>query len=252
MPSKACLRLTVPPLPSRYLNSICSSPLPKRTRSLISLRQALERRLDVELRVPREGLNQLEVVGIAPIPAAYRAAGERQMRIGDDLLGIEEFLRAEAVAARTGADRAVEGEQPRLELRQRVIADRACELGGEHELGARGSSMYATVPARADAQRGLEGFGRRWLRSGRTRNRSTMTSTVCLRLTSSLGARSSSTTSPSMRARTNPPACSSSMSSACSPLRSEIAGASSISAVSSGCSSTASTIWLMVCAARSM
>ena len=57
---------------------------------------------------------------------------------------------------------------------------------------------------------------------------------------------------PSMRARKKPPACSSSMSSACSPLRSAMAGASSIKAVPSGIASTASTIWLTVWAARSM
>src|ERR1700679_1937106 len=47
-----------------------------------------------------------------------------------------------------------------------------------------------------------------------------------------------------IRARTKPPARNSSMSSACSPLRSAMAGASSINAVPSGCESTASTIWL--------
>jgi hypothetical protein len=61
--------------------------------------------------VPRQRLDQLEVIGVAPIPAAHRAAGERQVRIGDDLLGIEEILGAEAVAGRAGADRAVEREQ---------------------------------------------------------------------------------------------------------------------------------------------
>ena len=69
------------------------------------LRQALERRLDVELGVPRQRLNQLKIVGVAPIPAAHRSAGQRQMRIGDDFLGIEKFLGAEAVAGGAGAGR---------------------------------------------------------------------------------------------------------------------------------------------------
>src|SRR5580704_11447156 len=99
MPSKACLRLTVPPLPSRYLNSICSSSLPNSTRSLI-----FWGRLSY---------------GASTSNFAHRAAGEGQMRIGDDLLGIEEILRPETVAARTGADRTVEGEESRLELGER-------------------------------------------------------------------------------------------------------------------------------------
>ena len=100
------------------------------------LRQALERRFDVEFRVPRERLDQLKIVGIAPVPAAHRAAGERQMRVGDHFLGVEKLLGAEPVAARAGADRAVEREQARLELGQRIIADRAGEFVGEHELRA--------------------------------------------------------------------------------------------------------------------
>ena len=160
MPSKVCWRLTVPPLPSRYLNSICSSPLPNSTRSLIFSRQAFERRLDVELGVPRQRLNQLKVVGVAPVPAAHRAAGQRQMRIGDDLLGIEELLSAEAVAARAGADRTVEGEQPRLELGQGVVADRAGEFVREHQLGAlRVVHVGDPRHALAQPQGGLEGFG---------------------------------------------------------------------------------------------
>jgi hypothetical protein len=40
----------------------------------------------------RERLDHLEVVGVAPVPAAYRAAGQRQMRMRDDARRIEELL----------------------------------------------------------------------------------------------------------------------------------------------------------------
>ena len=64
---------------------------------------------------------------------AVRAAGERQVLVLDDTLGIEELPDAEAVAARAGARRVVEGEQARLELGQRVAADVAGEAVGEDE-----------------------------------------------------------------------------------------------------------------------
>jgi len=56
------------------------------------LRQAFERRLDVEFRMARQRLNELEIIGVAPIPAAHGAAGERQVRIGDYLRRIEKIL----------------------------------------------------------------------------------------------------------------------------------------------------------------
>ena len=43
-------------------------------------------RLDVEVVVPRERLDELEVVGVAPVPAAHRAARERQVRMHHDAL----------------------------------------------------------------------------------------------------------------------------------------------------------------------
>src|SRR2546421_86566 len=76
----------------------------------------------------------------------------------DDALGVEELDRAQAVAARAGAHRVVEREQARLELGQRVIAQRARELGGEQmflsAVGLDDECAPIGVP-----QRGLEGFG---------------------------------------------------------------------------------------------
>ena len=120
--------------------------------------QALERRLDVEAGVPRQGLNELEIVGIAPVPAAHCPACERQMRIGDDFVGIEELLRTQAVAGGAGADGAVEREQPRFEFRQRVVAHGAGELVGEDELGGRGVHERHLRDSLAHPQRGFEGL----------------------------------------------------------------------------------------------
>ena len=81
------------------------------------------------------------------------------MRIGDDLLGIEEFLGTEAVAGRAGADGAVEREQPRLEFAQRIIANGAGELVGEHEFGAlRVVHERHARDSRPEPQRGFEGL----------------------------------------------------------------------------------------------
>ena len=121
------------------------------------LRQTLERRFDVEFHVPRQRLNQLEVIGIAPVPAAHRAAGKRQMRVCNHLAGVEELLRAESVAARAGADRAVERKQTRLELGERIIADRAGKLVGEDELRPlRGIHGGDSRDPPAEPQRGLK------------------------------------------------------------------------------------------------
>jgi hypothetical protein len=93
--------------------------------------QVLPGRLDVELVVGRHRLQQREGVGVAAVPALDGAAGQRQRREGDDAVGVEHRHLAQALTARAGAHRRVEGEQPRLQLRQRIGADRAGELAGE-------------------------------------------------------------------------------------------------------------------------
>ena len=124
------------------------------------LRQLFERRLDVELGMPRQRLNQLKIIGVAPIPATHRAAGEGQVRIADDFVRIEEFLRAQAVASGAGADGTVEGKQPRFEFAQGIIADRAGELVGEHQLRARRIIHVGDArDALPQAQRGFKRLG---------------------------------------------------------------------------------------------
>ena len=92
--------------------------------------------LNVEAVVFGERLQHRVIEVVAPVPAADRAAREREIRMRHDALGVEELDRAQAVAARAGAHRIVEREEPRLELGERVLAgrDRASVLCGEQML----------------------------------------------------------------------------------------------------------------------
>ena len=94
------------------------------------LGQLREWLVQVEAVMLGQALQHLEIELVAAIPAFDRAGCERKLRKGDDALGVEETDRTQAVAARARAHRIVEGEQARLELLQRVAADRARELGG--------------------------------------------------------------------------------------------------------------------------
>src|SRR6185312_11280645 len=116
--------------------------------------------LDIEVVVPRERLNELEVVHVAPVPAADGSAGERQVRMHDDTMRIEEMLDAQPVAGRACTGWVVEREQLRLQRRHAVAAHRAGVTAGEHELFPRRlvQEGESCQPAR-QAQRGLERLG---------------------------------------------------------------------------------------------
>ena len=124
------------------------------------LGQLLPRRFDVEAEVPRERLDQLEVVRVATVPAADRAAGQRQARVHDDARGVEEFLQAEPAAGAAGAVRVVERKKPRLELGETVAADRAGEAIREQQRLARGIVVEGEPRGTLrERERGLERFG---------------------------------------------------------------------------------------------
>ena len=95
---------------------------------------------------------------VAAVPAADRAACERQIGMRHDALRIEIFHRAQAVAARAGAHRVVEREQARLELGQRVVAHRARVLGGKQMFLAAVRFHYDGL-AVGVAQGGFQGLG---------------------------------------------------------------------------------------------
>jgi hypothetical protein len=96
----------------------------------------------------------------------HGAAGEAQARKRDDAVGVEHRGVAEAVAGRAGADRRIEREQARLELGQRVAADRAGELAREQVLAAAVHLERDRAPV-GDAQRRLEAFGQALAQPGR-------------------------------------------------------------------------------------
>ena len=93
----------------------------------------------VEAVVGGQRLDGLAVVGrLALGPRGDGAAQQRQALVGDDEAGVEEELDPEAVARRAGAERRVEREQARLDLRDGEAGDRAGELLGEGDaLGLR-------------------------------------------------------------------------------------------------------------------
>ena len=117
--------------------------------------QLLEGRLQVEAVVTRERLQHLKIEMVAPVPAFDRARSERQVRKGDDALGVEKGDGTEAVALGAGAHRIVEREEPRFQFGQRIAADRARELRGEKVLAA-GVHFHREGTAIGMAERGLE------------------------------------------------------------------------------------------------
>ncbi len=94
--------------------------------NLLNLRRQLAPgRFDVEIVVTRERLDELKVIRVAPVPTADRAARQREIRMHDDALGIEELFHPKAVAGGAGSGRVVERKQLRLERRHAIAAHRA-------------------------------------------------------------------------------------------------------------------------------
>ncbi len=123
-------------------------------------RQVLPRGLHVEAVMGAQGADQLEVVGVAPVPSADGPPGETCLWPAHDFGRIEELFGAQAVAGGAGARRVVEGEQPGLQLRDAVAAEGAGEGGGEQEfLVVRRVDPGHPRQAIGEAQRGLEGLG---------------------------------------------------------------------------------------------
>ncbi|MNP25110.1 hypothetical protein D3C76_1179030 [compost metagenome] len=122
-------------------------------------RQFVERHFQTEFIVGRQRPEHLEVIDVAPVPAANRAFGQGQLSI-NQALDVEELLDPQAVTGRAGTGRVVEGKQLGLEFTDGVPANWAGEARGEDHLFAR---LVVHRCHQGDAicqfQRGLEGFG---------------------------------------------------------------------------------------------
>ena len=123
------------------------------------LRQLLPRQGQAELVVLGEAFQRLHVIlrgGVGP--GRDRAVAQALLLVRHHQLRIEIELAAEAVADRAGAERVVEGEQPRLDLVDGEAGDRAGEARGEDDalaLVGRVDEQQAV----GEAERGLHAVG---------------------------------------------------------------------------------------------
>ena len=66
--------------------------------------QLVKRRINSKPIVPGERFDQLKVICITPVPAAYGTIGQAQGTVLDDLVGIKKLDDAKAVTTGTGTD----------------------------------------------------------------------------------------------------------------------------------------------------
>jgi hypothetical protein len=93
---------------------------PVQEQVLVLLGQVLPGRVEIDLVAIRDRLDdRLVVAGAADRPRDERTLPDRESRIGDEQVGVDLLLGPEPGTARAGAVRGVEGEDPRLQLRQR-------------------------------------------------------------------------------------------------------------------------------------
>src|SRR5690625_6420480 len=76
--------------------------------------QLAKRCFNVKPVVSRQRLDELKIVGVAPVPAANRPAGQRQLRVGHHPVGVKKLLQTQAVTGLAGARR--RSEEPTSEL----------------------------------------------------------------------------------------------------------------------------------------
>ena len=111
-----------------------SPPVPNRNRSCSSLLELAPRPVEVDLvPVGDRPDDRLVEAAVRDAPRHERALGDGERRVGYEQVGVDLQLRAQAGAARTGAVRRVEGEDPRLELGQRDAVVGAGEVLGEEQ-----------------------------------------------------------------------------------------------------------------------
>src|SRR5580704_827676 len=98
------------------------------------LRQILPLGVEGELVVLTQRRERLHVIGRAGFgPRRDGALAQGALLVGNDQVGVDVLLDAEATAFRAGAERIVEREQPRLDFRDGEAGDRAGEFFGEDQ-----------------------------------------------------------------------------------------------------------------------
>ena len=171
---------------------------------LLLVRQLLPRPVEVDLPLVGDRLDdRLVEARAAHRPRDERALADRERRVGDEQVGIDLLLRAEAGAARAGAVRRVEREHARLELGQRDAVLGAREALGERQLLAVRRRRSRRARRRARCAVSID-CASRVRRSGFITSRSTTTSIVCLNFLSSAISSSSRRISPSTLTRVKP------------------------------------------------
>jgi hypothetical protein len=108
MPSNRCFFFVARPLPVHVAELHFVVAAAEQHDLLCLLRQLLPRRLRIELVMLGHRRDQREVIRVLAIPTLDRAAGERQVRIGDHAQGIEEVLETDAITSGTRTGRTVE------------------------------------------------------------------------------------------------------------------------------------------------
>ena len=115
---------------------------------------SFQRGVERELVVLAERFQRLQVIRARRLrPRRDRALAQRGVLVGDDQVGVDVLLDAEAAALRAGAERIVEREQPRLDLGDGEAGHRAGELLGEHH--AAGALVALLVRLGAFGRRGV-------------------------------------------------------------------------------------------------
>ena len=183
------------------------------------LRQVLPLGVERELVELCQRGQGLDVIGRGRFrPRCDRALAQGQFLVGNDQIFVDMLLDAEAAAGRAGAIGVVEGEQSRLDFRNREAGNRAGEFFREQNplrpalvvdfcgllvgfllvglflaAAAAGASAYSiTASPSASFSAVSKLSASRWPMSGRTTMRSTTTSMSCGNFLSSVGASASS------------------------------------------------------------
>ncbi len=125
---------------------------------LLLLGQLAPGRVEVDLVALGDGLDDgLVVARVADRPRDERPLADRERRVRDEQVRVDLLLRPEAGAARARAVRAVEGEDPRLQLRERDAVLGAGEVLREEQLLA--VDHVDHDEAVGEAGRGLDRLG---------------------------------------------------------------------------------------------